>query len=49
MVKPIVRNVNNERVRKVNSVKKDLVKIDNELEKLFEAYEDEIITKKEFR
>ena len=56
MVKSIVRNVNNERARKVNPAKKDLVKIDNELEKLdkkraklFEAYEDEIITKEEFR
>ena len=56
MVKSIVRNVNNERVRKVNPAKEDLVRIDNELKKLdkkraklFEAYEDEIITKEEFR
>lgn len=56
MVKSIVRNVNNERAREVNPAKKDLVKIDNELEnlykkraKLFEAYGDEIITKEEFR
>ncbi len=56
MVKSIVRNVNNERVRKINPAKKELSKIDNELEKidkkrakLFEAYEDEIITKEEFR
>ena len=52
MVKTIVDNVNKERIRKVNPAKKDLSKIDNELEKLgkkraklFEAYEDEIITK----
>ena len=56
MVKSIVKNVNNERVRKVNPAKKDLSKIDNELKKLdkkiaklFEAYEDEIITKEEFK
>lgn len=56
MVKTIVNNVNKERVRKVNPAKKDLSKIDNELEKLdkkraklFEAYEDEIITKDEFK
>ena len=56
MVKSIVRNVNNERVRKINPAKKELSKIDSELEKLdkkraklFEAYEDEIITKEEFR
>ena len=56
MVKTIVDNVNKERIRKVNPAKKDLSKIDNELEKLdkkraklFEAYEDEIITKEEFK
>lgn len=56
MVKTIVNNVNKERIRKVNPAKKDLFKIDNELEKLdkkraklFEAYEDEIITKEEFK
>ena len=56
MVKSIVRNINNERVRKINPAKKELSKIDNELEKidkkrakLFEAYEDDIITKEEFR
>lgn len=56
MVKTIVDNVNKERIRKVNPTKKDLSKIDNELEKLdkkraklFEAYEDEIITKEEFK
>lgn len=56
MVKTIVNNVNKERVKKVNPAKKNLSKIDNELEKLdkkraklFEAYEDEIITKEEFR
>lgn len=56
MVKTIVNNVNRERVRKVNPAKKDLLKIDNELEKLdkkraklFEVYEDDIITKNEFK
>ncbi len=56
MVKTIIDNVNKERIRKVNPAKKDLLKIDNELEKLdkkraklFEAYEDEIITKEEFK
>lgn len=56
MVKIIVDNVNKERIKKVNPAKKDLSKIDNELEKLdkkraklFEAYEDEIITKEEFK
>lgn len=56
MVRTIVNNVNKERVRKVNPAKKNLLKIDNELEKLdkkraklFEAYEDEIITKEEFK
>nr|WP_291651796.1 zinc ribbon domain-containing protein [Clostridium sp.] len=34
MVKIIVNNVNKEKVRKVNPAKKDLSKIDNELEKL---------------
>ena len=34
MVKTIVYNVNKERIRKVNPAKKDLSKIDNELEKL---------------
>lgn len=56
MIKAIVNNVNKERVRKVTPTKKDLLKIDNELEKLdkkraklFEVYEDEIITKDEFK
>ncbi|MGG7214739.1 hypothetical protein ACQPUY_14185 [Clostridium nigeriense] len=56
MVKTIVDNVNKERIRKVNPAKRDLSKIDNELEKLdkkivklFEACEDEIITKEEFK
>lgn len=56
VVKTIVNNVNNERIRKVNRAKKNLSKIDNELERLdkkrakvFEAYEDEIITKEEFK
>ncbi|WP_346929124.1 hypothetical protein [Clostridium sp.] len=56
MVKTIVSNVNKERRRKVNPTKNELTRIDKELEKLdkkkgklFEAYEDEIITKEEFQ
>lgn len=56
MVKTIVSNVNKERIRKVNPAKRELTRIDKELEKLdkkkgklFEAYEDEIITKEEFQ
>lgn len=56
MVETIVSNVNRERKRKVNPTKNELVRIDKELEKLdrkkgklFEAYEDEIITKEEFQ
>ncbi|WP_243129261.1 zinc ribbon domain-containing protein [Hathewaya massiliensis] len=55
MINAIVNNVNRERTKKINPVKKELEKIDNELEKLdkkkkkiFEAYEDEIITRDEF-
>lgn len=56
IVKNIVSNVNKERRRKVNPTKDELGRIDKELEKLdrkrgklFEAYEDEIITKEEFQ
>ncbi|WP_017416449.1 hypothetical protein [Clostridium tunisiense] len=56
IVKNIVSNVNKERRRKVNPTKNKLGRIDRELEKLdkkrgklFEAYEDEIITKEEFQ
>ncbi len=56
MVKTIVSNINKERIRKVNPAKKELTRIDKELEKLdkkkgelFEAYEDEILTKEEFQ
>ena len=56
MIKTIVSNVNRERIRKVNPTKNNLTRIDKELEKLdkkkgriFEAYEDEIITKEEFQ
>lgn len=55
MIKAIITNVNRERSRRINPAKRELVKIDNELEKLdrkkrkiFEAYEDEMITKDEF-
>lgn len=56
MVKTIGSNVNKERIRKVNPAKKELTRIDKELEKLdkkkgklFEAYEDEVLTKEEFQ
>ena len=56
MVKTIVDNINKERKSKVQSSKKELEKIEKELEKLdkkkhklLEAYEDEIITKEEFK
>nr|WP_306796783.1 recombinase family protein [Clostridium sp. YIM B02551] len=56
MVKTIVSNVNRERKRKVNPTKNELARIDKELEKLdkkkgklFDAYEDDIITKEEFQ
>lgn len=55
MVKSIVTNVNRERGNKINPTKKELERIDKELEKLnkkkakiFEAYEDDTITKEEF-
>ena len=55
MIKSIVTNVNRERGNKVNPAKKGLERIDKELEildkkkaKIFEAYEDDTITKAEF-
>lgn len=55
MIKAIVDNVNKERANKISPAKKEVEEIDKELEKLdkkkkkiFEAYEDEIITKDEF-
>lgn len=56
MVETIVRNVNKERHNKINPAKKELEGIDKELEKidrkkikLFEAYEEELISKEEFK
>ena len=56
MIKSIVTNINNERNNRVSPVKKELARIEKELQKLdgkkkkiFEAYEDEIITKEEFQ
>ena len=56
MVKAIVNNVNKERVRKVNPTKKELEKLEKELEqldkkknKLFDAYEEEILSSEEFK
>jgi site-specific DNA recombinase len=56
MVKAIVNNVNKERVRKVNPTKKELEKLEKELEqldkkknKLFDAYEEEILSNEEFK
>ena len=56
MVETIVRNVNKERHNKINPAKKELERIDKELEKidrkkikLFEAYEEELISKEEFK
>ena len=56
MVETIVRNVNRERHKKINPAKKELERIDKELEKidrkktkLFEAYEEELISKEEFK
>ncbi|OKZ87036.1 recombinase family protein [Clostridium sp. 29_15] len=56
MVETIVRNVNRERHKKINPAKKELERIDKELEKidrkktkLFEAYEEEVISKEEFK
>ena len=56
MVETIVRNVNRERHKKINPAKKELERIDKELEKidrkktkLFEAYEEDVISKEEFK
>ncbi|WP_330606916.1 zinc ribbon domain-containing protein [Blautia lenta] len=56
MIKSIVTNINKERSNRVSPAKKELARIDKELErldgkkkKIFEAYEDEIITKEEFQ
>ena len=56
MVETIVNNINKERHKKINPAKKELERIDKELEridrkktKLFEAYEEEIISKEEFK
>ena len=55
MVKAIVSNINKERKNKVEPSKKELARIDKELQKLegkkkkiFEAYEEDLITKEEF-
>ena len=56
MIKSIVTNINKERSNRVSLAKKELARIERELQKLdgkkkkiFEAYEDEIITKEEFQ
>ena len=56
MIKSIVTNINKERSNRVSPAKKEISRIDKELErldgkkkKIFEAYEDEIITKEEFQ
>ncbi|MDH2336393.1 recombinase family protein [Clostridium perfringens] len=56
MIKAVVKNINKERKDKVKPAKRLLVDIDKELEKLdkrkrkiFEAYEDDILTKEEFQ
>lgn len=56
MVKSIVKNVNKERHNKINPAKKELERIDRELEKidrkktkLFEGYEEDLISKDEFK
>ncbi len=56
MIKAVVKNINKERKDKVKPAKRLLGDIDKELEKLdkrkrkiFEAYEDDIITKEEFQ
>ena len=55
MIKSIVRNINKERIKRVDPSKSELERIDKELEnidkkkrKIFEAYEDDIITREEF-
>ncbi|TBX07377.1 recombinase family protein [Clostridium perfringens] len=56
MIKAVVKNINKERKEKVKPAKRLLGDIDKELEKLdkrkrkiFEAYEDDILTKEEFQ
>ena len=56
MVKSIVKNINKERHNKINPAKKELERIDKELEKkdkkkhnLFEGYEEDLISKEEFK
>ena len=56
MIKAVVKNINKERKDKVKPAKRLLGDIDKELEKLdkrkrkiFEAYEDDILTKEEFQ
>ncbi|MDM0488985.1 recombinase family protein [Clostridium perfringens] len=56
MIKAVVKNINKERKDKVKPAKRLLCDIDKELEKLdkrkrkiFEAYEDDILTKEEFQ
>ena len=56
MIKAVVKNINKERKDKVKPAKRLLSDIDKELEKLdkrkrkiFEAYEDDILTKEEFQ
>ena len=55
MIKSIVRNINKERIKRVDPSKSELERIDKEQEnidkkkrKIFEAYEDDIITREEF-
>ena len=55
MIKAIVANINKQRKTKVAPAKKEIQRIDKELEnldkkkgKIFEAYEDELISKEEF-
>ena len=56
MVENIVNNINRERQKKINPAKKELERIDKELEKiekkktkLFEGYEEDLISKEEFK
>ena len=56
MVETIVNNINKERHKKINPAKKELERIDKELEKidrkktkLFEGYEEDLISKQEFK
>ena len=56
MVETIVNNINKERHKKINPAKKELERIDKELEKidkkktkLFEGYEEDLISKEEFK